>query len=244
MRITIDRSQSMPLFLQIKGQIGYQIGMGVLKSGEKLPTIRQLAADIGVAPLTVVQAIDSLAADGLIETRPGVGSFVVDLHADALARSRTQMVEGLVDEHLQDVRQHGVPVEEYAQVVWKRVFHDTQTATVDQVAIFVGNYPVDTELFADLLADEFRPFRFDVVGRTVQDLATPTPETAALLAVADLVIAVPLRFGEARKLVGDRLEVVGLPLTLSPTTREHLAQLPPQAQIGMVVTEALFVQSM
>lgn len=243
MRITIDRSQSMPIFLQIKGQIAYHIGMGVLKSGEKLPTIRQLASDIGVAPLTVVQAIDALAADGLVETRPGVGSFVVELHADALAQSRYEMIEGMVEEHLQDALQRGVPAEDYAQVVWARVFPETLTSTADHIAIFVGNYPVDTRQFGNLLADEFRPFGFEVVGKTIQELVSPTPETSALLAAAELIISVPLRFGETRKLLGSRSEIVGLPLTLSPTTRERIAQLPAHSRIGMIVTEALFVQS-
>ena len=244
MRITIDRSQSMPLYLQIKGQIAYQIGMGVLKSGEQLPTIRKLAEDIGVAPLTVVQSIEALAADGLIETRPGVGSFVVELHADALAQSRSGMIDGLVDEHLQDVLQRGISMEEYATNVWARVYPEVRPELAKHAAIFVGNYPVDTKLFSDLLADEFRPFGFEIVGRTIKELSAPTPETSSLLAIADLIIAVPLRFGETRKLVGSSLEVVGLPLTLSPTTREHLAQIAPQSRVGMVVTEALFVQSM
>lgn len=243
MRITIDRSQSMPIFQQIRGQLAYQIGMGDLKSGEKLPTIRALAAEIRVAPLTVVQAIEALAADGLIETRPGVGSFVVELHADALAQSRRQMIDAMVEEHLRDARQHGVPPEDYAQHIWARVYHETRAGTADHIAIFVGNYPVDTKLFGSQLADEFRPFGFEVIGKTIQELVVPTPETAALLAAAELIISVPLRFGEARKLLGSRLEIVGLPLTLSASTRERLAQLPSHMRVGMIATEVLFVQS-
>src|SRR5438552_15956562 len=62
--------------MQLRGLIEYVIACGELASGELLPSVRDLAERIGVAPMTVSQVYADLKAAGLIETRAGSGSFV------------------------------------------------------------------------------------------------------------------------------------------------------------------------
>jgi GntR family transcriptional regulator len=83
--ITVDDSNPTPPFEQIRSQLAGLISVGTLPHGERLPTVRQLAADLRLAPGTVARAYSALEADGLIETRRGGGTRVssrVDLHAD------------------------------------------------------------------------------------------------------------------------------------------------------------------
>ncbi|QDU65248.1 GntR family transcriptional regulator [Engelhardtia mirabilis] len=80
-----------PLYRQLVRQVASGIATGSLIAGERLPSLRELAARLVVAPLTVKKAYDELEAQGLIETRRGQGTFV---RADA-ARSKQDSAERL-----------------------------------------------------------------------------------------------------------------------------------------------------
>lgn len=70
---------------QIVDQISGAITTGRLGRGERLPSVRQLAADLGVAPGTVAKAYRALEADGLIVSRAGAGSRVSEWAATVSA---------------------------------------------------------------------------------------------------------------------------------------------------------------
>ena len=60
MIIELDMSSSTPIYVQLRNQIVKGIGKGELKTGEKLPTVRQLASDAGVNTMTVNKAYQIL----------------------------------------------------------------------------------------------------------------------------------------------------------------------------------------
>jgi GntR family transcriptional regulator len=74
--ITVDDASPTPPFEQIRAQIESQILLGALANGQRLPTVRQLAADLGLAPGTVARAYSALEQGGLIETGRGAGTRV------------------------------------------------------------------------------------------------------------------------------------------------------------------------
>jgi GntR family transcriptional regulator len=76
--IVISQADPRPLYLQVKEQIRHQIAVGELKSGDEIPSIRQLAADIRVSVITIKRAYLELELEGVIQTRQGRGSFVAD----------------------------------------------------------------------------------------------------------------------------------------------------------------------
>ena len=242
MQLTIDRAQATPVYQQIKGQIAYEIGTGLLRSGQRLPTIRKLAADLGVAPLTVVQAFEELEREGLVEVRPGVGAFVVDLQADALERSRRAVLAEVVGRSIEDANSRGISEREFARAVWDRVFPGVGRGSPR--ALFVGNYDDDTPLLAAAIGQEFAAEGLAVNCCTIEELRDLSSHTQALLRDADLVITVPLRFAEVRRLAGADTLVFGLPIIVSQTIRERLAQLPEATAVGLVARQASFMQSM
>jgi DNA-binding transcriptional regulator YhcF (GntR family) len=81
----IDQHGATPPFEQLKAQVLAQIDTGELIAGTKLPTVRQLAADLGVAPNTVARAYRELEADGFIETRGRNGTLIKARGGDAAA---------------------------------------------------------------------------------------------------------------------------------------------------------------
>lgn len=75
MIIELDMSSSTPIYVQLRNQIVKGIGKGELKTGEKLPTVRQLASDAGVNTMTVNKAYQILKNEGFIRTDRRLGAF-------------------------------------------------------------------------------------------------------------------------------------------------------------------------
>jgi len=74
--IALDPRSPVPPFEQLRLQLLAQVASGELPEGSRLPTVRRLAEDLGIAPNTVARTYRELEADGAIETRGRHGSFV------------------------------------------------------------------------------------------------------------------------------------------------------------------------
>ena len=76
MIIKINSRSEMPIYLQLRNQIVKGIGKGELEQGEILPTVRQMAADLGVNAMTVSKAYQLLKNEGFLYTDRRLGSIV------------------------------------------------------------------------------------------------------------------------------------------------------------------------
>jgi DNA-binding transcriptional regulator YhcF (GntR family) len=76
--LRVDPEAPVPPYEQIRAQVERTIASGVLPAGARLPSIRQLARDLGVAGGTVARAYRELERDGLIGGRGRHGTFVLD----------------------------------------------------------------------------------------------------------------------------------------------------------------------
>ncbi|TQO19454.1 GntR family transcriptional regulator [Rhodoglobus vestalii] len=91
--ITIDQSLATPVFEQIRGQIAQAIRSGGLDAGARLPSIRQLAADLRVAPGTVARAFTELEIAGLISSdRRGARVEETDVASDDLRAAAARFI--------------------------------------------------------------------------------------------------------------------------------------------------------
>ena len=78
MIIELDMNSSTPIYVQLRNQIVMGIGRGELKLGESLPTVRQLAQDIGVNTMTVNKAYQILKTEGYIKIDRRHGAILSD----------------------------------------------------------------------------------------------------------------------------------------------------------------------
>jgi len=74
--VAIDANDPTPIYAQVDRGIRAAIATGRLRSGDQLPTVRQLAVDLRVNANTVARVYGELERTGVLETRRGVGSFV------------------------------------------------------------------------------------------------------------------------------------------------------------------------
>src|SRR5215510_3219936 len=93
MMITIDSRSAVPPYEQLRAQLASRIQDRSLAVGTRLPTVRQLAADLGLAVNTVARAYRELEEAGLIETRGRAGSFVSAAGEEARERARRAAAE-------------------------------------------------------------------------------------------------------------------------------------------------------
>ncbi len=99
----------MPAYLQVVQQVKQAIRMGLLEVGDKLPTVKEVVAEVAVNPNTVMKAYWQLEHEGLVEGRQGVGTFVSRRPAGPppgtqarLARSLASWVEAARSEGMDD----------------------------------------------------------------------------------------------------------------------------------------------
>lgn len=78
MYISLDSSSGTPLYLQLAEQLRLGIATGVLRPGDQMPTVRELAAQLRVNPNTVARVYRDLQAEGLLSSRQGSGTFVAE----------------------------------------------------------------------------------------------------------------------------------------------------------------------
>lgn len=89
--VRVDTTSQVPPYEQIRAQLAALIRIGRLAEGERLPTVRQLAADLGLAPGTVARAYRELEAAELIRTRRGAGTRVAVLPSEPHAHDADQL---------------------------------------------------------------------------------------------------------------------------------------------------------
>ena len=112
----IHHDAEVPPFEQARSQIAAQIAAGALPSGTRLPTVRALAGDLGLAVNTVARVYKELEADGLVVTEGRRGTFVKSTSTGAA-------VDEVVAAYVQACRRQGLTRAEAVRLVeagWSR----------------------------------------------------------------------------------------------------------------------------
>ena len=76
-RFRLDPASGVPTYLQLVQQVEHALRLGYLKPGDQLPRVREVVANLAINPNTVLKAYRELEHEGLVEGRPGVGTFVL-----------------------------------------------------------------------------------------------------------------------------------------------------------------------
>jgi len=83
-------NDSTPIYRQLRDRVVAMILDGVLKQGDALPSVRQVAADFQINPITVSKAYQELVDENLVEKRRGLGMYVSEGARDALLASERE----------------------------------------------------------------------------------------------------------------------------------------------------------
>ena len=110
-RLEVDLGSAVPPYEQVRAQVAGYVASGALRAGDRLPTVRALAADLGIATGTVARAYRELETDGVVASRRRVGTVVTGAPVEAgaeVARAARSLVEraraaGLADSAVLDL---------------------------------------------------------------------------------------------------------------------------------------------
>jgi GntR family transcriptional regulator len=109
MSFQLNPGSGLPAYLQLVQQVKQALRMGILDIGDKLPTVKEVVAEVAVNPNTVMKAYWQLEHEGLVEGRQGVGTFVARRPAGPppatqhrLARNLERWVQAARDAGLDD----------------------------------------------------------------------------------------------------------------------------------------------
>jgi DNA-binding transcriptional regulator YhcF (GntR family) len=111
-QFTLDLASGVPAYRQIIDQVMLGMATGTLKTGEQLPTVRQLAVDLSVNPNTVVRAYRELEIRGVLATHQGIGTFIAKTQVRTDEALRQKRLSQLVGDFVARASRDGFSLEE------------------------------------------------------------------------------------------------------------------------------------
>ncbi len=90
MNLEVDHRSAVPPYEQIRVRVTELVSRGTLAPGDRLPTVRQLASDLALAPGTVQRAYRELELNGVVQTRGRHGTVITEQQRSKLPRDRRQ----------------------------------------------------------------------------------------------------------------------------------------------------------
>lgn len=126
MHIHLSYSNPVPLYRQIVDQIKEKILSGELPPGTPLPSIRHLAEEAMTSVITTKRAYSELENEGIIVTRPGLGSFVADFTYNDLGAIREESVNECIFELISTAKLVGISDEKLLDMVKEALKEETR----------------------------------------------------------------------------------------------------------------------
>ncbi|MGK5685481.1 GntR family transcriptional regulator [Actinoplanes sp. URMC 104] len=109
----LDARSGVSPYLQLIQQVRHAMRLGLLKEGDRLPTVKEVVARVAINPNTVLKAYRELEYEGLVQPRPGLGTFVTrTLGGDDDSRAAHEPLRRALTEWLGRAREAGLDDED------------------------------------------------------------------------------------------------------------------------------------
>lgn len=122
--LTVDTSSPTPPYEQIRARIDALVAAGALQPGDRLPPVRQLAADLDLAPGTVARAYKELEAAGVVVTRRRTGTHIADSARPASPADRAAALDQAARAYVAATRTLGATDEDGVAAVLRAMAED------------------------------------------------------------------------------------------------------------------------
>jgi GntR family transcriptional regulator len=117
LHIAISRENPDPMHKQVTDQMRDAIAKGALSPGARLPSIRELARELAVSPITIKRAYGDLEREGYLITRPGLGSFVAGIDRSRLRAKKLGEIRGEIARIARSAGIFGITTAEIRRIV-------------------------------------------------------------------------------------------------------------------------------
>ncbi len=117
MLLHVDAHNGLAVYDQIVRQIKFAVADGALRSGEMIPSVRELARDLAINPNTVARAYRQLQEDGVLETIRGTGLAVAGTARRQCQSDRTKLIRARLRLVLEEAHHSGLGADEIATLM-------------------------------------------------------------------------------------------------------------------------------
>lgn len=236
LNIALVRDGSVAIHDQIREHLQYLINTGALRPGAALPSVRQLSDQLATARATVQRAYSDLQALGLLESRHGAGTFVVDFQQAAETIETSADIAAIVENAIEAAVAKDIDLMRLEQAFHQAVRQRRRSpgsigiCYVDEFDFGASNAALLQEGVRDLSASvepiDWRHYR---TGETERIRATLTE--------SDLIVCAPYVFSEVRTaLPGRAPDIEGITFHLHPDVALALSALDPSTNVGVIAT--------
>ncbi|GIO56243.1 GntR family transcriptional regulator [Paenibacillus cellulositrophicus] len=121
--MSIEFDNNLPIYLQIMNHIKRQIVSGILQPGDKIPSVRELAADLQINPNTIQRTFQELEREEVVETRRGLGRYVTSEESKIMAIKK-EMAGELLHQFIHGMQELGFKNQDIVSIVSEAVAED------------------------------------------------------------------------------------------------------------------------
>jgi GntR family transcriptional regulator len=222
----IDKHSSVPVIAQIKEQIKLAVAMGIIRNGDKLPSIREVEKQTGVNRGKIYRAYISLKQSGLLVLSPGQGAVV--LASSPSPSSANQKCLQLSKSIIQRARQYGIP-----PIVFAR-FLSRQAQEAECSEPFIA-FVDDVKEVAERRAGEIsRLWQIPVIGMTILQLKASLRKGS----VPRIILATHLRRDYVRSMISSKkIDVIPIEVAYTGQTIKELAKIKANSSVLRVLAQ-------
>jgi GntR family transcriptional regulator len=235
----LQRRGGLPIYLQVKRGIETLIASGHWEKGQRLPTERYLASELGVSRNTVSLAYRQLEAEGLISSRQGRGTFVAEADDIVRLENKRERLSRLIDACLEDALDLGVSPEEFLTVAEKRIEERQKLLSEIELA-FVECNKEQLDYFSKELE---LGTGVKVLPILTDDVSSGETSACTTLTKADLVVTTFFHLDEVRNLFPDRTDdILGIALDPAIDSIVRIARLAAGTKVLLVCLSERFAE--
>ncbi|WP_138496437.1 GntR family transcriptional regulator [Paenibacillus pinistramenti] len=118
--MSIEFDNNLPIYLQIMNYIKRQIVSGILAPGDKILSVRELAAELQINPNTIQRTFQELEREEIVETRRGLGRFVTS-EESKIMEIKKEMAGELLEKFVQGMKELGFAERDIVSIVSEAV---------------------------------------------------------------------------------------------------------------------------
>lgn len=115
----VDKESDLPIWVQLRNRLVYLIATGYFQPGQKLPTVRGLAAEISINFNTVNKAYISLMDEGYIDSKPGRGATVREVEGEKVEKFKA--ADTLIEDCVDACLAMGLPFDDVSRRIKKKM---------------------------------------------------------------------------------------------------------------------------
>lgn len=123
--MTIEFDNNLPIYLQIMNYLKREIVRGSLQPGDKIPSVRELAAELQINPNTVQRTFQELEREGIVETRRGLGRYVTS-EGSKIMIIKKEMASELLEHFIRGMQELGFKDQDIMSIVAEAVQDETE----------------------------------------------------------------------------------------------------------------------